>query len=304
MLNLEWFRTFKAIYETGTLSAAAQVLFISQPGVSLHLSSLESYTGYRLFERETKGMLPTDKAVMLYNFLTDPLNKLERAEELFHRNSKFEKATITVGMRYENFIYGLEEYVPELPFNLIVRFGEDQQMLHDLDAGKLDLILTTQKGQQATLEYKAFAKERIVLICGASTETEELQELICCDQRARIKGWLKNQIWYTNSADMELLKNFWSLNFNSAPDFTPNFVMPYFSTILHSLSHGQGLAVVPDFLCSKYLDSGSIKLVWEGSSYLENSIYFGKAIKSIYSKEIEQMEEILSRNWKSFISEK
>ncbi len=46
--NLEWFRTFKAIYETGTLSAAAQQLFISQPGVSLHLNSLEAYTGYKL----------------------------------------------------------------------------------------------------------------------------------------------------------------------------------------------------------------------------------------------------------------
>ncbi|UON85535.1 LysR family transcriptional regulator [Dyadobacter chenwenxiniae] len=48
MLNLEWFRTFKVVYEVGTLSAAAQSLFISQPGVSLHLSALESYTGYRL----------------------------------------------------------------------------------------------------------------------------------------------------------------------------------------------------------------------------------------------------------------
>ncbi|MFS8616617.1 MAG: LysR family transcriptional regulator, partial [Solitalea sp.] len=32
--NLEWLRTFKAIYEKGTLSGAAQELFLSQPGVS------------------------------------------------------------------------------------------------------------------------------------------------------------------------------------------------------------------------------------------------------------------------------
>ena len=42
MVNLEWYRTFKAVYKTGTLTGAAEVLFISQPGVSLHLSSLES----------------------------------------------------------------------------------------------------------------------------------------------------------------------------------------------------------------------------------------------------------------------
>lgn len=43
--NLEWLRTFKAIYETGTLSAAAQELFISQPGVSLHLNSWKHLRG-------------------------------------------------------------------------------------------------------------------------------------------------------------------------------------------------------------------------------------------------------------------
>lgn len=51
MVNLEWYRTFKTVYKKGTLTSAAEALFISQPGVSLHLSSLESYVGYKLFER-------------------------------------------------------------------------------------------------------------------------------------------------------------------------------------------------------------------------------------------------------------
>ena len=44
--NLEWFRTFKSIYETGTMSGAAKQLFASQPGVGLHLNALEAYTGF------------------------------------------------------------------------------------------------------------------------------------------------------------------------------------------------------------------------------------------------------------------
>ncbi|MFC6100930.1 helix-turn-helix domain-containing protein [Olivibacter domesticus] len=58
-LDLEWLRTFKAIYETGTLSAAAQELFISQPGLSLHLNSLEVFTGYKL-DRSARKMVPTE----------------------------------------------------------------------------------------------------------------------------------------------------------------------------------------------------------------------------------------------------
>jgi DNA-binding transcriptional LysR family regulator len=52
MVNLEWYRTFKAIYKTGTLTGAAVELFISQPGVSLHLSSLENYVGFQLKEEK------------------------------------------------------------------------------------------------------------------------------------------------------------------------------------------------------------------------------------------------------------
>lgn len=59
--NLEWLRTFRAIYETGTLSAAAKELFISQPGVSLHLNSLEAYAGYKLFDRSPRKMVPTER---------------------------------------------------------------------------------------------------------------------------------------------------------------------------------------------------------------------------------------------------
>lgn len=73
--NLEWLRTFKAIYETGTLSAAAQELFISQPGVSLHLNSLEAFTGHKLFDRSARRMVPTEKGKILYNYVIDPLKK-------------------------------------------------------------------------------------------------------------------------------------------------------------------------------------------------------------------------------------
>ena len=81
MVNLEWYRTFKYIYKTGTLTGAAEVLFISQPGVSLHLSSLESYVGYKLFDRTSRKMIPTEKGKVLYNFITEAATKLEEAEK-------------------------------------------------------------------------------------------------------------------------------------------------------------------------------------------------------------------------------
>jgi len=297
MLNLEWFRTFKAIYETGNLSNAAQLLFISQPGVGLHLNSLEAYTGCRLFDRDTRKMTPTERGTILYNCIVDPVNRLAEAEDLFCRNSSTDKPTLSVGLGFETFEYTLAEHVAQLPFNLIIRFGEYPQMLHDLDSGTLDLVLTSQKGPQPNLQYTSFAKERLILICGAQTGTEELDRLISANQRTAIRDWLKRQIWYTTAADMAHLKNFWIANFKGQPDFKPNYVVPYSGAILSCMRNGKGFAVMPDFLCRKELERQTVRLAWEGDPYVENTLHFGKRKNTRYVSEIRQLEDLLTKNW-------
>ena len=81
MINFEWFRTFKAIYQTGTLTGAAHELLISQPNVSQHLASLEAYIRHPLFERQPRRMVPTDYGKLLYTEIIDAVEKLEKAEK-------------------------------------------------------------------------------------------------------------------------------------------------------------------------------------------------------------------------------
>ncbi|MET7257999.1 LysR family transcriptional regulator [Dyadobacter fermentans] len=299
VLNLEWLRTFKAIYETGTLSAAAQELFISQPGVSLHLNSLEAYTGHKLFDRSPRKMVPTEKGKVLYNFVLDPLRKLEAVEQHFHKSSKSERPTISVGMCFETFQYTLEEHIPSLPFNLIIKFGEYPQMQQDLDNGLLDLIVTPQQGQQQNLQYKPFSKERIVLIAGGHTDIEPLIDLLAQSNKSEAANWLKQQIWYSTAADMEHLKNFWLKNFDQHPDFRPNYIVPNICSIIRCLSGGEGFSIVPHFLCVEAIETGQIQLVWEGKTPLENTLYFGTRKKTIYQSEIEQLQELFVAKWKA-----
>ncbi len=295
--NLEWLRTFKAIYETGTLSAAAQELFISQPGVSLHLNSLEAYTGSKLFDRSARKMVPTEKGKIFYNFIIDPLTKLENGEQHFHKRSQEERVTISVGMCFETFQYTLEEHITELPFNLIIKFGEYPQMQHDLDNGLLDLIITPQKGNQQNILYEPFSKERIVLIAGNKTDTSELEELMKKAQISEAADLLKQQLWYSTAADMDHLRNFWTKNFGEHPDFSPNYIVPNISSIIRCLSDNTGFSIVPDFLCSDALANKKIKIVWEGQNLVENTLYFGTRKKTMYQEEIDQLEKLLKEKW-------
>lgn len=299
LFNMEWFRTFRSIYETGTLSAAAQELYISQPGVSLHLGSLEAYTGYKLFDRSARRMVPTEKGKILYNFVLEPLKKLEAAEQHFHRRSQTERVTISVGMCFETFQYTLEEHIAELPFNLIIKFGEYPQMQHDLDNGLLDLIITPQKGNQKNLVYTPFSKERIVLIAGGKTDTKALRRFLKDRKITEAGNFLKQQLWYSTAADMEHLKHFWLNNFEEHPDFRPNYIVPNISSIIRCLSDGKGFSVVPDFLCKEALEEGRIRQVWDGAKPLENTLYFGTRKNTIYRNELKQLEKIFSKKWKA-----
>lgn len=292
MVNLEWYRTFKAVYKTGTLTSAAEELFISQPGVSLHLSSLETYVGYKLFDRTGRKMVPTEKGKVLYNFIIEALTKLEEAEKNFQRSTEKNTPTISVGMCFETFQITLEHYISTLPFNVIIQFGEYPEMVENLEKGILDLIITPQMVVKNAIEYQAFSSETIVLVGGSEIDDLEFNSIAKKGDIQAIELWLKQQKWYGTTGDMEHLRRFWQLNFNKHPDFRPNYIVPNLNSIIRCLSIGKGLAVVPDFLCRKEIDNGTIKLIWEGKIPLKNTLYFATRKKTMYEEEIALIKKI------------
>lgn len=292
MVNLEWYRSFKAIYKTGTLTGAAESLFISQPGVSLHLSSLESYVGSKLFERTGRKMIPTEKGKVLYNFIIEPLIKLEEAEKHFQKSTEKHTPTISVGMCFETFQITLEQYISTLPFNVIIRFGEYPEMLDQLDKGVLDLIITPQKGTSANIEHEAFSSEMIVLVGGIKVDEGEFKQLVKKKDLAAAETWLKQQKWYGTTGDMEHLLRFWQLNFGKHADFRPNYIVPNLNSIVRCLSGGNGIAIIPDFLCKREVEDGKVKVIWEGSPKLKNTLYFGSRKKTQYLTEINLIKNL------------
>jgi DNA-binding transcriptional LysR family regulator len=292
MVNLEWYRTFKAVYKTGTLTSAAEVLFISQPGVSLHLSSLENYVGYKLFDRTGRKMVPTEKGKVLYNFIIEALTKLEEAEKNFQRSTEKHTPTISVGMCFETFQITLEQYISTLPFNVIIQFGEYPEMVENLEKGILDLIITPQMVVKNTIEYQEFSSETIVLVGGNEIDTKVFNIVVKNNNPQELEIWLKQQKWYGTTGDMEHLRRFWQLNFNKHPDFRPNYIVPNLNSIIRCLSSGKGLAVIPDFLCRKEIENGQIKLIWEGKTPLKNILYFATRKKTMYQEEIALIKKI------------
>ncbi len=58
-MNLAAFEAFVKVMETGSISLAADQLFITQPAVTKRIHSLEEYFGVKLFESAGRGVQAT-----------------------------------------------------------------------------------------------------------------------------------------------------------------------------------------------------------------------------------------------------
>ncbi|HAS30487.1 MAG TPA: LysR family transcriptional regulator, partial [Alcanivorax sp.] len=87
MWQLQELTRFRAVYEHGSLSAAARALGLSQPALTRSLQRLEQSAGAPLFERHTRSLRPTELARTLHrqvNRILDDAAGLDRLVEAFH----------------------------------------------------------------------------------------------------------------------------------------------------------------------------------------------------------------------------
>ena len=75
--KLELYRVFKAVAETGNISAAAQNLYISQSAISQSIKQLENQLDVRLFMRTPRGVNLTEEGRMLYEYVSRAISTIE-----------------------------------------------------------------------------------------------------------------------------------------------------------------------------------------------------------------------------------
>jgi DNA-binding transcriptional LysR family regulator len=97
-LNLRQIEAFKAVIEHGSVSRAAQSLFVSQPAVSKLLTYLEEETGLDLFERMRGKLLPTRHGVRLYEEIERVFTGLQQIEQAVDLIRRDEQRQLTVGV--------------------------------------------------------------------------------------------------------------------------------------------------------------------------------------------------------------
>lgn len=97
-VNLRQIEAFKAVIECGTVSAAAELLNISQPAMSQLVAHLELDSDLKLFDRIKGRLVPTERGLRLYDEvgrIFAGVRQVENAIEVIRRE---EQGTLAVGV--------------------------------------------------------------------------------------------------------------------------------------------------------------------------------------------------------------
>ena len=83
MVNLDLYRVFYTVAKCGSLTKAAEELYISQPAVSQAIKQLETGLGGKLFNRTHKGMELSEGGKKIFSAVEDALKLLNNAETVY-----------------------------------------------------------------------------------------------------------------------------------------------------------------------------------------------------------------------------
>ena len=170
--DLNLVRAFIAIYETRSVTQAAERLDLTQPTISHSLARLRELYGDRLFTRGVQGLVPSALCERLYQQLNVALSAIEctleaqNGFEPFHSTRRFRIAMSDIGSLF--FIRPLLGRFQEVAPRLQVEFVElSGSLLEDLATGSLDLAVGNLPDLHGHTREALLFRERYVCLVSA-----------------------------------------------------------------------------------------------------------------------------------------
>lgn len=273
MVNLEWYRTFKSVYKNGNFSNAAKELFISQPAVSQQIAMLEAHIGYKLFNRKSKGVEPTEYAKLLNNLIIEALDRLENVENGFREKAFNSNKLVSVGISKHLFSSIGKLLLSKFDF-IDFTYGENDELFQLVDSKKIDFAIVTKKFDTFDTIQKELGQINKIMIASNDLDLETVKREIKNNNLVVVENWLNQQKWYNFDARIPHVKLFWLYVFDKKrPSLVSNYIIPSEYEMLNALSKNTGLSIVWNINAKEFLESKSIQLVWDSPKMPKTSVY-------------------------------
>ena len=166
-MTLRHMRIFQKIYETQSVTRAAEALHMTQPAVTRALQELEKYYGLRLFERLNRRLTVTEAGRRMYDYalhLTETFDTMEKSLRDWERQGVLRVgASVSLGCSLlPQLARTFQEEHPGVEVR--VRIANGELLRRDLLENRLDLALLEGEENGADLMLTPFAAGEMALI--------------------------------------------------------------------------------------------------------------------------------------------
>lgn len=145
MVNLELYKVFYTVAKCGSLTKAADELFISQPAVSQAIKQLETQLGGKLFNRVSRGMELTENGgKAIFEYVSAAIALLEKAEDKFSQVNKVAMGSLRISGADTIITHVIMKYIiefHELYPNVNISFmnSTSHETIEAIKSGKADI---------------------------------------------------------------------------------------------------------------------------------------------------------------------
>lgn len=147
MIDLNLLTYYRVICEEGSISKAAERLFISKQALSRALRRLEAELGSQLFERAASGLMPTEKGQRFYRHSAAILNSWDQAMADMRAGDDSKRIPLRVGFAFMSYHLwsdskrtAFEESHPDIA--LQISHKSSKLLLEELDKRELDVAVS------------------------------------------------------------------------------------------------------------------------------------------------------------------
>lgn len=179
MFDWRKLEVFLKLYETRSFSKTAKELFLSQPTITIHLKDLEKYLGVRLFDRDTRNVIPTRAGKIVYEYGKEMSRLFRDMEKELWPYREVEGGLIEVGGSTIPGQYILPKVIKmfreEYPKILVyLKVSDTQGVVDGILKGEFDLGVVGAKLKQGELVFEPCCDDEIVLIAPSHFEKDEI----------------------------------------------------------------------------------------------------------------------------------
>ncbi|GAA5017547.1 LysR family transcriptional regulator [Acinetobacter puyangensis] len=186
-MKIATFNAFIKVMETGSISVAAEKLYLTQPAVTKRIHGLEDYLGIKLFESLGRGIQPTQAAHHILPRIKQWLSELEDIQRDISQSQDQVKGKLKIGTSHHIGLHHLPKHLKpfaqEYPqVQLDVHFVDSEQAHQLVLAGEIELAFLTLPPQtDVRLHYQPLWQDPLTFVVAPFHPLAQQQDLTLKD---------------------------------------------------------------------------------------------------------------------------